>query len=424
MSQWNNEYSSNKNQSDMMSDVKAMLKKYKFLLFGVVVIFLTMLLWNQVFDSVESGTYHVTQAAIVGTMDVQSVEGMYIKMFADERVYRQYGNVALSNDPLDDDSDTSNDPIRVVFPDGWADTDVVFQYDTPTDDQMRVELRKRYPTDELLRKAIKQQVIEACKNTGTLMSSGQAYADRKSEFVELSYNQALHGLYAAEMTVDTVQNADNGDWSVVKRYNVKYDDVGIPIIKKESMLGKYGITLSQYNVKDMEFDPETTNLINARKLAQKAREDAIREEAEGQTRIAKALADEEVIKIKAVTTARKEKEVAELKADQERNVAELNKLRDQAVADAKYYTEKKNADANALLVKAGLTPLEQANIEKETRIGIADALSGTQWPIFMVIGNSGGSGGSGDYIDPIKAMGMEAMFDLTKKLSNERKNSK
>ena len=61
-----------------------------------------------------------------------------------------------------------------------------------------------------------------------------------------------------------------------------------------------------------------------------------------------------------------------------------------------------------------MTPLERATIEKETAIGVAQALAGSQvrWvPEVMVAGSSGNGA------NPMDAVGLNMLLDIAKKQS-------
>ena len=58
-----------------------------------------------------------------------------------------------------------------------------------------------------------------------------------------------------------------------------------------------------------------------------------------------------------------------------------------------------------------VTPLERAQIEKETKIGVAEALSKIKLPTYVV---TGGNGNSNTAMD---AMGLKMMTDLVDKMS-------
>ena len=68
-----------------------------------------------------------------------------------------------------------------------------------------------------------------------------------------------------------------------------------------------------------------------------------------------------------------------------RQLAEIAVKTAELQAKSLLIKEKAQADANRLKVNAGLTPQERAQIEKETRIGVAHELSNMQVPANMII---------------------------------------
>ena len=130
-----------------------------------------------------------------------------------------------------------------------------------------------------------------------------------------------------------------------------------------------------------------------------AQQDAIKAEAEGKAAAAKAKWEQERVKATEVTKAEQEREVARLAAEK----AEFDKKRIVAEGEAE-------AAKNRALVAAGLTPLERAQIEKETRIGVAEALSKTKWPTVVMGGNSGGN-------TAMDVIALKQMTDLVNKMS-------
>ena len=105
-----------------------------------------------------------------------------------------------------------------------------------------------------------------------------------------------------------------------------------------------------------------------------------------------------------VTKAEQAYEVARLQALEAKEIAK--KIREQGEAEA---------HAARLKVAAGLTPLEAATIEKETTIGVAQALAGSQvrWvPEVMVVGGNGNNAAN-----PMDAVGLNMLLEIAKKQS-------
>ena len=181
-----------------------------------------------------------------------------------------------------------------------------------------------------------------------------------------------------------------------------------------SPFAQYGITCGLVSITDIKYDKATQSQIDAQKQANlavitaktqatKAAQDAITIEEQGKAAAAKAKWEQEKEKALAVTKAEQEREVARLSAEK----AEFEKKRIVAEGQAK-------AEANRLLVAAGLTPLEKATIEKETTIGVAQALAGSnvQWvPQIMMGGANGGNA--------MDAVGLKMLLDISKSRSKQ-----
>ncbi len=114
-----------------------------------------------------------------------------------------------------------------------------------------------------------------------------------------------------------------------------------------------------------------------------------------------------------MTQAQKEKEVAELNAAKEKEVARLNKEKAMEEAEAMRIRGEAQARANRLLVEAGLTPKDRAEIDKETAIGVASEIAKMKWPQIMTFG------GDDSAMNPIEAIGINQMLDVIKRISDE-----
>jgi len=399
----------------IINNKKQNMKNFKFTAIILVVVSLILLfvLGDKVVETNKAGFYQVKQKFLVGDLSVRNNPGTYGQWFSSIETYEMSGDVFLSKENEDGGVTEENAAERVLFPNGYADVNFVGLYEIPLDPESQLALHIRYNNDENLKYMIKQQVIEALKNTGTLMSAEEAYSYRRSDFVALAREQALHGLYKSFVTIDTV-NISGGSIQLNKKYDVARDEHGNPIILKESLLQKYGITLPQFNVKDMDFDPKLEALIDSRKDAQKADQDAITAKARGEASIATAKATQEIEKIKEVTIAQKEKEVAELNASKLYEVAKYEAMQAKEVAKRIEAEGMANASANRALVSAGLTPEQKMkmDIEIADKVSANIAKATTPQVVFM-----GGDKGAADEV--MKIFGAERSLELIKKMTNK-----
>ncbi len=381
----------------------------KMLMYGgvaIVAIFLAIFS-GQIVETNKAGWLQVKQVALAGDLIVKKTPGFWWQNFGYVETYELLGDVFLSKDNEDGDNSDITQAERVLFPNGYADVNFVGAYELPLDDEKLINLHLKYNSDKNVKYMVKQQIIEALKNTGTLMSAEEAYSDKRSDFTQLAREQALVGLYKSKVTRDTIVDA-TGQKTIISNYSVARDENGNPIVMKPSLLQNFGIMLPQFNVKDMDFDPKLMGLIESRKDAQKAMQDAITAKAEGESKIATEKATQEVEKIKQVTIAQKEAEVAKIDADKDAQVAKIDAEKKYKVAEfaAKQAQEEKkaiiakgqaDAEANALKVKAGLSPQERAEWNYKTQVGIAAELAkskeGVWTPQFVVVGGGDGKGG-------------------------------
>ena len=172
----------------------------------------------------------------------------------------------------------------------------------------------------------------------------------------------------------------------------------------------YGITCGLVSITDIKYDRDTQNQIDAQKQANLAVITAKTKSLEAIQRTIQITEEGKATAEKAKWEQEKEKAVAVTKAEQEYEVARLAALK--AKEDAKKIEAEGEAKAaaNRALVSAGLTPLERATIEKETKIGVAEALSGLALPKVVMTGGSAGS-------TAMDAMGLKMMTDLVEKMS-------
>lgn len=368
--------------------------KFKFIALFIVAIIgiLIFTLGSRMVETNIAGFYQVKQQFIKGDLSTRNAPGTYAQNLGAIETYEIAGDIFLSKDA--EDGGDGNAAERVLFPNGYADINFVGMYEIALNNSNQEAAHIMFNTDKGLKKMVKDQVIEALKNTGTLMSAEEAYSSKRADFVQLAREQALNGLYKAKVTIDTVK-ATGGGVQYIKRYSVATDKFGKPIITKESLLASYDIKLPKFNIKDMDFDDKLEALINARKDAQKAAQDAITEKAKGEASIAKEKALQEVDKIRLVTIADKEAQVATIEAEKNFNVQEF---KTKQAAEAKKATIlAAEAKKQELLIADGLSELARYTIDANVKatIGVAEHLSKWVGPQIVMTGGSDGKGGGG-----------------------------
>lgn len=398
-----------------------MSPKYIFIIAAsVVALVVTVSLSSSLVETNRAGYYQVKQAAVSGEMSVRNEPGVYGQWFGDIHEYRISDMNYFSRHSEDGGDSVYARPIQVRFNDGGtADISgsLKFRLSTREEDQLRLhEDFKSYSSVQ--QDLVRQVLTEALMQTATLMKAEESYSTRRSEFTTLAEEQVEKGIFETVSREERRLDAEGNDF-IERIVQIKRDDDGNPVVRKISPLRRYNIEVLQFVIKDIDFDDTIDALISkkkeaeqakvvARSNAEKAKQDAITEYEQGQARIAKAKANEEVQKITAVTKAEKEFEVAKFN-------------RKKAEEDAKAQLVVKEAEAKAakLLVQAGLTPLDRANIEKETAIEVAKALANVKLPQTFIAG--GGEGGKA--VDPFTAIGLESLMNISNKMANQKKGN-
>ncbi len=370
----------------------------------VVCLVLFVCLAGGLFETNSFGNYQIKQAAVTGHVTVRTAPGLYWQGFGQITTY-----------PVSEDLDFEDSNMTVRFNDGSvASVKGTVKYKLPMLEKLQMELHRDYGSFKNVEEdLIRKNVAEALSQAATLMVAEDSYSARRAEFSDAAKKQLENGIFKTSTKV--VDSTDeNGTKFKQRIINIVYDNEGNPIVQKQSLLKHYGIEILQFVVNDFGYDSKINDLISKKKEAEqlkvvstanaeRAKQDALTAEAQGKARIAEARANAEVQKTTEVVEAQKRAEVAKLAAEQ----AKYEALKVKQEGEAEAY-------ANKLKVQAGLTPLEKATIEKETRIGIAKALASVKFPEHMII--SGGSSGTGS-TNPFDAVGLKALYELSNSLN-------
>lgn len=381
--------------------------KHIFLTIMGLAIIVTLTLSSMLFETNEAGFVQVKQAAGTGQMSVRMEPGVYPQMFGSIHEYKISGVY-----------DFNDDQINVRFQDSaTADVSGQIKYRLPVTPEKILQLHQDFRSDTAVENDLIRQVVAAAiKQTATLFDAEEVYSTRRSDFIRLVNEQIKNGIYATTYT-EKLALDENGNKFIQRIVVPRYLESGLPVISEASAFDRYDIELVQLVINDIDFDPKTDELIAKRKeaeqeqvvakaTAERAKQDAITTMEQGKAAVAKAEADALVQKKTAVIEAEKLKEVAEQQALQ----AEEEKKAIIARGEA-------DAEAARLKVAAGLTPLDKANIDKETAIGVARELAAVKFPQMMVIGG-GGTTGQGP-LNPFDAVGLQSFIDISKKLANQ-----
>ncbi len=378
---------------------------------AVVGLFVIIACALAMFETNDLSHFHVKQAAMSGKGTVINEPGVYVQGFGKVTEYQRTGLVNFSHD--------DKSAIMATFRgNSTAEISGIIKYEIPRDVEKQMQLHVRYGSDRAVTETlVKQALAEAIKQTSPLFSPEEAFIQKREQFTAICREMLVEGIFHT-YTDEVETKMDGGEKRVETVTKIVVDKLGKPTISKPSTLKDYNIQIIDFVIREFEFDELTDKLIAAKKQAEqekvvaranaeKAKQDAITAFEQGKAKVATAEAEENVKKIRAVVEAKQKFEVAEYQKKQAGEEAKAKIL--QGEAEAQVARQK---------VAAGLTPLERAQIEASTRVGVAAELAKTKFPDTLIIAGGDGKGGE---VNPWTAVGLNSAYDLAQKMAVGKK---
>lgn len=377
----------------------------------IVIVFLCCL--GAIVEDVKNEEIVVNQVPITGTMEVWNQPGMYTQKFGHTTRYHKTEQLWFG-------AQGQGDPIPVIFND--ASDGLIYgslRVKLPTDREHILRIQTDYNgMDRLMNDLVRPTVTKVIYASGPLMSAFESYAEKKNDLIEYITDQLNNGVY--KTTTKKVETIDplTGEKKTVNVASLIEDENAPGGYKRSerSPFSYYGITIGsndggQVSVSKIAYSDkvnaqiaqqqEANMLIQTSKAkAAAAQQEAVRAEEEGKAQAAKAKWEQEKVKAVEVTKAEQEYEVARLAA------LKANEEKKKIIAEGQA-----QAEANRLKVAAGITPQEKYAIERDTKIGVAQALSKIQLPTIVV------AGGGNSQTNAMDAMGLKMMKDLVDSMS-------
>lgn len=288
-----------------------------------------------------------------------------------------------------------------------------FRVVLPNDAQNMEKIQRDFGSERaLINNLVKPTLYKVVTACGPLMSSLESVSATRTDLIAYITDQLNNGVYKTRSIKTEVTNELTGDKEIRTQAMIIENPEAVGGYERQevSPFSMYGISCGLVSITDIKYDRDTQNQIDAQKQANLAVITAKTKSLEAIQRTVQITEEGKAAAEKAKWEQEKEKAVAVTKAEQEYEVARLAALRANEEAKKVEAEGRAKAEANRALVSAGLTPLERANIDKETRIGVAEALSKTQWPTVVMSG--GGNGGNA-----MDVIALKQMTDLVDKLS-------
>lgn len=366
-------------------------------------------------EDVKNETIVVNQYPFTGNMEYWTSPGFHWQWWGKTTTYYKIQQLWFGSDS--EAGDQQGKPIPVIFND--ASDGMIYgslRVKLPTDPKYLARIQTDYNgMDRLMNDLVRPTVTKVIYASGPLMSAFESYAEKKNDLIEYITDQLNNGVYKTAIKRSEVLDAITGEKKVINVATLIPDSLAAGGYKRSesSPFAYYGLEIGQVAVSKIAYSDKVNRQIaqqqEANMLIQTSRaksaaaaQEAIRAEEEGKALAMKAKWEQEKIKAVEVT-----------KAEQEYEVARLSALK--AKEDAKRIEAQGMAEAAAARAKvlAGLDPLQRATIDKETTIGVAQALanSNVRWvPEVMIIG-----GKEGASANPMDAVGLNMLLDIAKK---------
>ena len=382
-------------------------------LLGTIGLF-SIIFAGKIFETNNAGWYAIKQAAGTGTMTAFTKPGMFIQGFGDVTDYKASDIIYFSKH--DNEGAKGDDSISVRFNDGaTAQVSGNVRIELPADPAKLVEIHKKFRSyDALIKDTVRQVVAESVILTSALMSAEESYTTKRAEFSQMADDQVKNGVYLTEAQSVEKKDPKTGEITVKQFVNIQKDAKG-NVMRKDPVLAQYGIRVTQFVIKDIDYQEEVHKTINskqdalmktvqARAEAEKAVQDRLTAEEVGKKNVAVAKYEQEVKKATAVTQAEQELEVSRLNkvaAEQNKQIMILK-----AEGEAEYRRK--------IMVADGALEKKLAAYVETQKVW-ADAMSKMTQPIvpqIMTGGSNGASVGTNGVQTFMEIMGLKAAKDL------------
>lgn len=304
---------------------------------GILVAIIAIVGGNNLFETVEKGTYQIKQAAVSGQMSAKMDPGLWVQLFGDIQTWPKAETFFFTKDVAE--GAATDQSIEVRFNDGsLCDISGTMRIQLPTSEVQAINLVTAYGYKsyrDLEARLILPVTRNALRLTANLMSARESYQERRADFTYWAWDQIQNGMYETEEYNTEIADPITGEKTVRTLKRIKVGPDGAPI-RQSNPLDGLGITLSNFEIKAFEYADKVKEQIatqqdalmavaTAAARAKKAEQERRTAEAEGQRQVMMAKYEKEQDKIRAVVDAEQKKQVAIVKAEGFRETAKLAK---------------------------------------------------------------------------------------------------
>ena len=294
---------------------------------GIAVVISTM--------GVNDAGYRTVLQSPSGDMSVKFEAGWYFAPLAKTTVYPDVMTFDFSAEDGTCSFNNENgivDGIKVRYQDGGEGTVCgIMRVALPTNDTDMLAVHKAYINSRGIHtKLLNQSTRKSVNLTAALMSSEEAYATKRSEFLQMAEEQVERGAFRTRLVEKTIEAGldENGD--------VEYQEKKVPepimnedgtYLAEGSEIETYGFNVQQFDINAWDFEQKTLNQISTKREAEMATVTAkanadrayyeqIQAEAEGKKKVTEKEYEELQKATREIVNADKEQQIAVIQAKQ------------------------------------------------------------------------------------------------------------
>jgi hypothetical protein len=408
----------------------------------LVLVFVVFYLLKGIMADTNMGGYILIKEYLNGTMTPVMDEGVTWKWGGTTYEYKRAGSYRFVQQKVlrDYKMDISaNGPaIEVRFNDGGTATISGYvRFLLSEKPEMLLNMHSKFRSyDNLVNTGVKQLVIESIQLSAAMMSSEESYTTKRAEFSELAWDQITNGVYLTEQEAVQVKNFKTGEIQTkylvkIKTEKVKDQKTGKMkelLVRKENPLSPYGIIISQFVITDIDYEKGIKRQIAEKRSAlmetiavkakaEKATQERMTAEEVGKRNVMVSKYRAEVTKVKDVTGADMQKEVATILAQKDFSVAEIE------VETARWEKKAKElrAEANFVMNNMKFRADNALELKLDLMLQInqmwADAFKKSPQMLVprIMLNDRGGKSSSGGVENLIKMLTIKTAKDLSDK---------
>ena len=330
--------------------------------------------------------------------------GVYFAgLFAKEQAYPNRMSVVYNgtvvSESMDSEKSFNIGNVEVRFNDATtAKLTGIVQYRLPSTEKDMLEIHNTHGTPEaLVKRRLAPYTQECLQSAAQLLSAEVCYSGGRAQMTQDYLDQLKNGSYLLYVKTNDVY--DSLERAVKRIYEVKIQlDANKQKARKFSSIKEYDVSIDDAQITDVDYQQQVDNMLTKKIEASTAASVAKQQlmTALQQAETAKAKGQQKLVETEY---AKKVEQTNQVVAAQTKvQLAEQYKLEQKMAAEAALFAAqvvKTDADAAAYaasrMVSAGLSPIDKAEYEMKTKIGVATALSKVVLPTTYISGGQNGN---------------------------------